>query len=464
MRLLSTPLKICLLLLTALFIATPSKSQCTRTPPTANTCPVILGTPIIADGGLTNNNVHGAGAIFYYNLIGGTAKVTMTNDGVLDVCGNLTITASSTFNLSSGGTIQVESGGSLTINTGVTLNNTGQIVNRGTLTINGDINVTNVNATIWNISTSGNFTVGVAHSVSMGSGSYFINNSSFANSIVTIPTLNLAGGFLCMGDMSIVNTQSLVSTSNNNAVLYSGSISSGCLGVSSTGTIAGKTLTSSASINVCLATGFSYSSGTSANWGSALVNNNCSGCNIVLPLNEISLNAVQESNKIALQWNISGNQTGGEVFNIEESDDGINFHSIAVIAADQNISNYSWYDNNISALQQFYRIKLTSQNGLIVYSGIAIVKTHFGQMIAIYPNPTTRSSNINIIINSLKTATLELSLIDLSGKALFSSNRTLQNGRNQFNFSVKNILPGTYILKIHSDYLGDSYNKIIVLN
>jgi len=332
MTLRTKPLRNILFLLPGLFIYTQTKSQCTRTPPAANACPISTGTAIVADGGVTNNNVHGAGAIFYYNGGAASAKITMTNDGILDVCGNLTVTASSTFNLSSGGTIQVESGGTLTINTGVTLNNTGQIVNRGTLIINGDISVTNVNATIWNVSTSGNFTIGAGHSVTLQSGSYFIDNSSFANSIVAIPTLNLNGGFLCMGDMSVVNTQSLVSTSSNNAVLFSGSISPGCLGVSSTGTIAGKTLTNSTSINVCLATGFSYSSGTSANWGSALVNNNCTGCNIVLPLNVISLTGTEQSNEIALQWNITGNTTTGEVFNIEESNDGKKFHSIAVLS------------------------------------------------------------------------------------------------------------------------------------
>ncbi|HLY68353.1 MAG TPA: T9SS type A sorting domain-containing protein, partial [Puia sp.] len=257
--------------------------------------------------------------------------------------------------------------------------------------------------------------------------------------------------------------QSFTSVSNDNAVLYSGTISPGCLGVNTTGVIAGKTLTNSTSINVCLATGFSYTSGTPVNWGSAFVNNNCTGCNIVLPLNVISLTAVEQSNDIALQWDIRGNINGNEVFDIEESNDGKEFHNIAVIDAEQNISHYSVYDNNISAAQQFYRVKQISQNGLISYSEIISIKTLVGQQIWVYPNPVTNNNNLNIVINSSKTGSLELSLFDLSGKMLNSSNHSLQNGRNQLNFGLNNILEGTYILKFHSDYIGDSYSKIIVL-
>jgi len=85
------------------------------------------------------------------------------------------------------------------------------------------------------------------------------------------------------------------------------------------------------------------------------------------------------------------------------------------------------------------------------------------QYINIYPNPVAKNDNVNIIVNSLKAASIELSLIDFSGKTLIITRHTLQNGRNQLNFNVKNILPGAYILRIHSDYFGDSYSKLMVL-
>lgn len=230
-------------------------AQCSRTPLAALSCPISTGTAIVADG-VTNNNVHGSGAIFYYNGSGGSAKISMTNDGILDICGSLTVTSSSTFNLSSGGTIKVEPGGSLTINTNVTLNNTGQIVNRGTLIINGDLSMTNVNATVWNLGSAPSFTIGTGYLMKIGAG-YFINSAAYSN--VTIPTLQITGGFMCLGDNTTVYTQTFIN-STTNSVLYSGTTFPACLSVQNSAQLSG-TMTSSSYIGACLASGFSYTSG-----------------------------------------------------------------------------------------------------------------------------------------------------------------------------------------------------------
>ena len=447
------------LLVAAIFSITRSSSQCTRIPPAAYACPIVSGTAIIADG-VTNNHVHGSGAVFYYNGSGGTAKISMTNDGILAVCGSLTVTPTSTFNLSSGGTIQVESGGSLTINTNITLNNTGQIVNRGTLIINGNITLTNVNATIWNLSSPTDmFTIGAGKSINLNAG-YFIDNAPF--STVTVPTFNLSGGFMCLGDNANVNVQTLTN-SLTNSVLYSGTLYPACLNISNSAQIGGNTLTNSSSIDVSLASGFSYTSGSATNWGSATVLPNSTGCYIVLPLRITHLTAVEEGDKIAIKWNTIGNFTAGEVFKVERSGDGSNFYTMAVVIAKQNVSNYMTYDPGITVSRQFYRIKQSLQNGSIIYSPVVTVNTGFTQELIIFPNPVAWDNIVNIIMNSQNAGRIQLSLIDLSGKTIIKKNATLINGSNRLRLALNDAKPGTYILKIYSDNNSVVFSKILVV-
>jgi hypothetical protein len=200
---------------------------------------------------------------------------------------------------------------------------------------------------------------------------------------------------------------------------------------------------------------------TNSGWGSASVFPNCTNCNIPLPLNIVNFPAVSEGNKIALNWTTDGDITG-EVFDVQKSNDGIHFETIAVVDA-QNANNYTTYDNEISASQQFYRIEQISQNGSVGYSQIVTVKTGFGMQLMIFPNPVKQQNVLSIIYNSLNQGNIQLSMIDLSGKILSLKNSLLVRGRNELSVDMKNILPGTYILKIHSDTNGDAYNKIIVL-
>jgi hypothetical protein len=451
--------KVSFLLLGIIVSVSQSNSQCSRTAPAAVLCPIISGTAIIADG-VTNNNVHGSGAIFYYNGAGGTAKITMTNDGILDICGSLTVTASSTFNLSSGGTIQVESGGNLTINSDVTLNNTGQIVNRGTLTINGNVSVTNINATIWNLPGSLGFTIGAGKSLTMLTG-YFIESAPFSS--VTIPTLNLSGGILCMGDNTNVNAK-VFTNNTTNSVLYNGTTLPACLSVSTSAQIGGHTLTNSSKINVSLATGFSYTSGTTANWGSATVTTNSGSCSAILPLNIVDVTANNnDADRILINWNTVGNFFSGESFDIQESDNGVQFHSIGFISANQNENSYSFYDSKLSSGTQYYRVKLMDPSGTVNYSSIVEVHITFALGLSIFPNPVARDNSITIVVNAKQPGNMQLSLTDISGKCVKVNRFQLNTGHNQIEMGLNHLVPGLYIFKTQLSSTSNTYGKLLIL-
>ncbi|HEX4372211.1 MAG TPA: T9SS type A sorting domain-containing protein [Puia sp.] len=408
-------------------------SQCSPSAPAAATCSGTL---------LTNSANINSGTYYWPTGSTGTISSASLNAGILRVCGTLTLTG---FNFN-GGTVIVESGGSLTFSSSVSMS--GSIANRGTVKVNGNFAIQTTGQYLWNEASAVSFTVTGTLTINGGS---VINKSTLSANTMTV---NGPGG-ICMQENAIIAVSSLTNNPTN-SVSYSGAaFNAGCVSISSSATL-NNPLTASSSILVCKASGV-----TNSGWGSATVFPNCTNCNIPLPLNIENFSAVNEGNKIALNWTTGGNITG-EVFNVQRSTDGINFETIAVVDA-QNVNNYSAYDNNISASQQFYRIEQISQNGSLGYSPIVIVKTGFGAQLMIFPNPVKQKNALSIIYNSLTAGNIQLSLIDLSGKILSLKNSLLINGRNELSIGMKNILAGTYILKIHSDTNGDAYNKIIVL-
>jgi hypothetical protein len=416
-----------------LFLFNNVYSQCSPAAPAVATCSGTL---------LTNSANINSGTYYWPTGSTGTISSANINSGILRVCGTLTLTG---FNFN-GGTVIVESGGSLTFSSSV--NMSGSIANRGTVKVNGSLAIQTTGQYVWNEVNALSFTV---------TGTLTINGGSVINkSLLTTNTLTINGpGGICMQENAIVAVSSLT---NNpvNSISYSGTaFNSACISISTSATL-NNTLTGSSGIIVCKGSGV-----TNSGWGSATVFPNCTNCNIPLPLNIVNFSAVNEGNKIALNWTTEGNITG-EVFNVQRSIDGINFETIAVIDA-QSINNYLVYDNDISAPQQFYRIEQISQNGSVGYSPVVNVKTGFGAQLMIFPNPVKQQNTLSIIYNSLTAGNIQLSLIDLSGKILSLKNSLLVNGRNELSIGMKTILPGTYILKIHSEANGDMYSKIIVL-
>ena len=410
--------------------------QCSPSAPAVAACSGTL---------VTNNANINSGTYYWPTGAPGTVSGLNFGGGTLRVCGMLTI---SSMNFSSG-TIIVESGGSLTFSTSANLG--GSIANRGNITVNGNLTMQGGAGTyFWNEANA--VMLSISGTLSLNSG-LFINKSYVnANSLV------IQGGGICMTDNAIISVATLTNNTTN-SVSYGGSLSdNACIQVTTSATL-NNNLTNSSQIYVCKGSAVAASSG----WGSATVFPNCTSCGIPLPLIITGFVAVNAGDKIVLRWTTSGDISTSEVFNVEESDDGLNFHSIAVVDVQQNINDYTVNDTRIAAAQQFYRIKDSFQNGAVAYSSVVMVKTDPSQQLVIFPNPVIQNNTVYIIISSPNSEAVQFSLIDLSGKIITAKSSMLNSGRNEQSLGLQNILPGCYILKIHSDHNGDVYGKIIVL-
>jgi hypothetical protein len=130
---------------------------------------------------------------------------------------------------------------------------------------------------------------------------------------------------------------------------------------------------------------------------------------ILLPIELVSFTAAVKDASIELNWATTA-EINNDYFNIERSDDGINFTSIDKINGARNsIQNLSYSTVDHTPLEgwSYYRLKQTDYNEKINYSDVVAVEfnTMNDFVFRVYPNPFSAETTFRTTEN-LKNATL----------------------------------------------------------
>lgn len=134
-----------------------------------------------------------------------------------------------------------------------------------------------------------------------------------------------------------------------------------------------------------------------------------------LPVRLISFNGVADQNKIGITWN-TVTETNTAAFTIEKSTNGNVFTSVASVTAKGIGSSYSINDNAPANGTNYYRIKITDNNGSVTYSKVISVKYSKQLLITVYPNPVIN----NLFVKS--TGNIKSVMVaDATGKMIFRS-------------------------------------------
>ena len=111
---------------------------------------------------------------------------------------------------------------------------------------------------------------------------------------------------------------------------------------------------------------------------------------VVLPVELVSLNAIQKDEAIEVKWKVE-NENAVKQYVVEKATDGVSFKQAGIVAAANNgAGSYQWLDDKAAPGDNYYRIRIEEQTGKISYSEVVKVMIPFGKpSIGIYPNPIT---------------------------------------------------------------------------
>lgn len=172
--------------------------------------------------------------------------------------------------------------------------------------------------------------------------------------------------------------------------------------------------------------------------------------NSVLPVTWLYFRGVEKNGNVLLTWQ-TGMEHNNDHFNIEKSDDGINFHSIGTQAATNKSegSSYSFQDelSRKTAPVLYYRITQVDQDARRTYSAIISVHIKQNDRVSVWPNPVTNQMQVRMYTQ--QDEKIVLTICDATGKTIAASRKNVSAGVNNILLHEFGTLPkGIYYLKI----------------
>jgi hypothetical protein len=182
-----------------------------------------------------------------------------------------------------------------------------------------------------------------------------------------------------------------------------------------------------------------------------------------MPVKLISFDGKYDQNVIALQWATAWEEQN-EGFEIQKSNDAVNFSKIGYVTGNLTIrskSVYGFTDTDVKPDETVYfRLKQYDLDGSYEFSRIIAVKSTLNEegKVLVYPNP-----NKGIFVLQSKDASASnIHFYNSLGNELTIKVRTAE-GLNSFQVtSINSLLPGIYELKINTDHGKPNSIKVVI--
>lgn len=181
-----------------------------------------------------------------------------------------------------------------------------------------------------------------------------------------------------------------------------------------------------------------------------------------LPISLSSFTVKKENEKNVLQWTTI-QEINNKQFNVQRSNNGVNFSNIAIQPAYANndnsnaIRNYSTIDEKPIQGTNYYRLEQVDKDGKTSYSSIISIKnmSNTWATLNIYPNPVRDNLHLNILSNI--NTVISIKVIDVFGKQLLQLSNNVKTADNIVNIPVNNLAAGVYYIQL----LNEKTNEII---
>jgi hypothetical protein len=169
-----------------------------------------------------------------------------------------------------------------------------------------------------------------------------------------------------------------------------------------------------------------------------------------LPLDLISFMGTKEGTYNHLSW-ITAHERNVSHFDVQRSSDAVHFITIGTVAALGNTTeeeDYDFNDNSPLAGNNYYRLRMIDLDGTSTTSNIINLNRPVGyvSLTNLYPNPA--KTIVNFELYSPSQEDVNVKVLDVLGREVFSSSVNLQQGLNTNTLDVSQFTPGLYFLNV----------------
>lgn len=169
-----------------------------------------------------------------------------------------------------------------------------------------------------------------------------------------------------------------------------------------------------------------------------------------LPIQLLNFKSVCEQNKVKLIWT-TASEINNAYFTIEKSENGFDFYTVGNILGSGTTNTqkeYYFIDDETNTTSVYYRLKQTDYNGSYEYFEPLLVNVcedrNEDELISVFEN-----NGFNILFNSSSTNKVVIHLLDISGKIIFESKETVNQGLNTIVFQNE-VAQGIYFITLNN--------------
>lgn len=174
----------------------------------------------------------------------------------------------------------------------------------------------------------------------------------------------------------------------------------------------------------------------------------------VLPISLLNANASSDCKSVKITWT-TGVEENTNHYIIERSTNGVDFEEIgSVLAAGYSsiAQFYNYTDNYITTSMTYYRIvEVDNANNKKVVKLMSVQGgcANNTDITELYPNPTTGILNYTIISDVQKELNVEV--VDITGRILYSENIYVNTGLNSFRLDASNLASSVYFISLMNE-------------
>jgi hypothetical protein len=171
--------------------------------------------------------------------------------------------------------------------------------------------------------------------------------------------------------------------------------------------------------------------------------------NVILPVELTSFNVTKDANSVELDWT-TATELNSDYFDIERSDNGIDFESIGTLVAAGNSEqtlNYNFIDDSPTNGFNYYRLALYDLDGNIAHTETKVVQFQKNASINIFPTQVT--DRINVEINAEEDLEFRRMILTTSGQVLETDITNISSGISNQQVDVSHLQSGAYILIVY---------------
>jgi hypothetical protein len=185
------------------------------------------------------------------------------------------------------------------------------------------------------------------------------------------------------------------------------------------------------------------------------------GC-VPLPIQLLSFDAKEDDGTVLVEW-ATATEQDNDHFTVERSRDGVTFNDLGSQAGAGNsneVTHYAFVDRDPLQGWSYYRLRQIDLDGTSTLSRVVSIQLQNNLWhLSVFPQPAHDQCTVALDMSSGGMLILELR--DMLGSAVWRSSGTVEAGAGKVNIDLRDILPGTYLLRV---VLGnDQRTQLIVV-